>query len=152
MGKEIIGSLIMALAGFFLMIALEGKILEVIFRIVFLLLSFITFYFGMKFYRKYMPKESLGSKDWLIILISILTPFIIVSLLESLGFLFGGIIILIWLAFAALFILKTERVIDILLPKLERDNVNKNEEIRRRLNPQVYYWRSRVGKEDKEDK
>jgi uncharacterized membrane protein YfcA len=152
MGKEIIGSFIMASAGFLLMIAIEGKILEIIFRIVFLFLSLSTFYIGMRFYHKYMPKESLGSKDWLIILLSIITPFIVVTFLESLGILFGGIGILIWLIFAILVVLKTERIIDVLFPKLEKDNLNNDEALRRRLNPQVYSLRSRIKREEKEDK
>ena len=151
MGKEIIGSFIMALAGFFLMIAIEGKILETIFRVSYLLLSVFTFYFGMKFYRQFMPKESLSSKDWLVIMLSILTPFIVVSMLESLGILFGGIGILVWLTLAALVIVKTEKVVDALFPKIEKENSYKNEELRRRLNPGLYPLQTKKDREGKKE-
>jgi len=123
MGKEIIGTSLMALAGFFLMISIEGRVLDDLIRIAFLLTSIFIFYIGMKTYRKYMSKESLSSNDWLIIIFSILTPFIIVSSLNSLGLVSGGVVTFIWLIFAILVILKKEKIVDILLPKIQEKSL-----------------------------
>jgi len=123
MGKEIIGTSLMALAGFFLMISIEGRVLDDLIRIAFLLTSIFIFYIGMKTYRKYMSKESLSSNDWLIIILSILTPFIIVSSLNSLGLVSGGVVTFIWLIFAILVILKKEKIVDILLPKIQEKSL-----------------------------
>lgn len=123
MRKEIIGSSLMALAGFFLMISIEGKVLDNLIRIAFLLSSIFIFYLGMKIYHKYMSKESLSSNDWLIIIFSILTPFIIVSSLNSLGLVSGGVVTFIWLIFAILVILKKEKIVGILLPKIQEKSL-----------------------------
>jgi len=119
MGKEIVGSSLMALAGFFLMISIEGKMLDNLARIVFLLSSIFFFFLGMKIYHKYMPKESLSSDDWLIIIFSVLTPFIVVSSLNSLGIEFGGLVIIVWLALALIVIFEKRKIVDMLFPKIE---------------------------------
>jgi len=150
MGKEFIGSSIMSLGGFFLMVAIEGKILETILRLGILFLSFLIFYIGMKFYRKYSPKESLTSKDWLIIILSLLTPFVVVSLLESLGMILGMMGIFIWLDFTVIVTWKTERVIDLLFPRIKKKPVvEKTEELRRRFNPELYTKQVEKKKENK---
>jgi len=139
MGKEFIGSSVMALGGFLLMLAIEGKIFETILRVGFLFSSFVVFYIGMKIYRKYMPAESLGPKDWLIMILSLLTPFIVVSLLESLGMILGMIGIFIWLDFTILVVWKTEKIVDLLFPRIKKEPVHeKTEELRRKLNPKLY--------------
>ena len=119
MGKELIGSSIMALAGFLLMISIEGKVLDNFIRIAFLFTSIFVFYAGMKAYHKYMPKQSLSSDDWIVIIFSILTPFIVVSSLNSLGMVFGSLAIGIWMVFAILVIFEKDKIADILLPKIE---------------------------------
>lgn len=139
MGKEFIGSSVMALGGFLLMIAIEGRIFETIYRFGFLLSSFIIFYIGMKIYRKYMPEESLGSKDWLIIILSLLTPFIIVSLLESLGMILGMMGVFIWLDFTVILTWKTEKILDMLFPKMRKKPLyEKSEKVRKQFYPELY--------------
>ena len=124
MGKEIVGSSIMALAGFLLMMSIEGRMFDNLIRIGFLISSVLIFYLGMKVYHKYMPKESLSSDDWLIIIFSILTPFIVVSSLNSLGLTIGGLIIVFWLGLMILTIFKKEKIIDLLFPRFEEKPVN----------------------------
>ena len=123
MGKEVAGSSLMAMAGFFLMIAIEGKILDSMIRIAFFIISIIAFFIGMKSYHKYMPRLSLSSDDWLIIIFSLLTPFVIVSSLNSLGLTIGGLTIFIWIIIALVFLFRKERVINLLLPRIQKETV-----------------------------
>jgi peptidoglycan/LPS O-acetylase OafA/YrhL len=123
MGKEVTGSSLMAIAGFFLMVSIEGKILGEMIRVIFFLVSVLAFFIGMKTYLKYMPRQSLSSNDWLIIIFSLLTPFIIVSSLNSLGLFWGGGVIVIWILISIVFVLRKDKVLDLLLPKLGKKSV-----------------------------
>ncbi len=151
MGSEFFGSSIMSFGGFLLMLAIEGDIFGTGLRIGLLFSSFVTFYVGMKMYRKYMPREILTSKDWLVIILALLTPFIVVSLLESLGMLFGMMGVFIWLDFTVLVTWKTEKIVDILFPRIKKEPVSeKTEELRRRFNPELYrrHVKKKEGGED----
>lgn len=143
MGKEFIGSLIMALGGFLLMVAIAGKVLDTISRMVYFSSSFIVIYIGMKIFRKYVTVETITPRDWIIMILAILTPFFNVFLLESFGMIFGTFAILIWLILAVSFVWKQEKIIDLLFPRMEKGSSEKSEEVRRMLNPRLYSWRVR---------
>ena len=133
MSKEIIGTALMALAGFFLMVSIEGKVLDDLIRVAFLLNSIFIFYIGMRTYGKYMTKESLSSNDWLIVVFAILTPFIIVSSLNSLGMTYGGVVAFIWLVFSIVAIKKKDKIVDVIMPKIEEKNLeNEMKRIRKK--------------------
>lgn len=86
-----------------------------------------------------MPEESLGSKDWLIIILSLLTPFIVVSLLESLGMILGMMGVFIWLDFTVILTWKTEKILDILFPKMRKKALyEKSEKVRKQFYPELY--------------
>ena len=123
MGKEVAGSSLMAIAGFFLMISVEGKVLDDMIRGVFFLISIFAFFIGMKTYLKYMPRQSLSSNDWMIIIFSLLTPFIIVSSLNSFGLTLGSIITVLWIIVSIAFVLRKDKILDLILPKFGKKSV-----------------------------
>ena len=150
MAGEINGSLLMALGGFLLMFAIAGKEFEIVFRIIPFMIGSIWFFYGAKIFRKSLTGVTISTRDFLIIFLSIFTPFIILILLDLLGLTFGGIAIAIWVVSAAIIIFKWQRILDTIFPKLEKRPVHeKSEEIRRMLNPRLYSWRTEKKKENR---
>ena len=142
MTREITGSLLMALGGFLLMFAIAGKEFEIIFRIIPFMIGSIWFFYGAKIFRRSLTGITISTRDFLIIFFSIFTPFIVLILLDLLGFMFGGIGIIIWVVLAGIVVLKWQRIFDIVLPRMEKSTQEKREEIRRMLNPRLYSWRT----------
>ena len=149
MTREITGSLLMALGGFLLMFAIAGKEFEIIFRIIPFMIGSIWFFYGAKIFRRSLTGITISTRDFLIIFFSIFTPFIVLILLDLLGFMFGGIGIIIWIVSAGIVVLKWQRIFDIILPKMEKSSQEKREEIRRMLNPSLYTWRKEKKKENR---
>jgi L-asparagine transporter-like permease len=139
MGREIIGSFIMALGGFFLMLALAGRAFEIILRIICLVVSIPYFFIGMKIFREYMPEQSgIDLESWLTITLALLTPFVVIFLLDLLGMVVGIMGVFVWLMFAVVILWKWERIMDRLFPRFKEKESVKSEELRRRLNPRLY--------------
>jgi len=150
MAGEINGSLLMAMGGFLLMFAIAGKGFQIIFRIIPFMIGSIWFFYGAKIFRKSLTGVTISTRDFLIIFLSIFTPFIILILLDLLGLTFGGIGIVIWVVSAVIIIFKWQRILDTIFPKLEKRPVHeKAEEIRRMLNPRLYSWQTEKKKENK---
>jgi len=149
MAGEIKGSLLMALGGFLLMFAITGKEFHYVFRIIPFMIGSIWFFYGARIFKRSLTGVTIVTRDFLIIFLAIFTPFIVLILLDLLGFMYGGIGIIIWIVSAGIVVLKWQRIFDIVLPRMEKSTQEKREEIRRMLNPNLYYYRTQKKKENK---
>ena len=150
MSGEINGSLLMAMGGFLLMFAVAGKEFHAVYRIIPFLIGSIWFFYGAKIFRKSVTGLTISTRDFLIIFLSLFTPFFILIFLDLLGLIYGGIVIVIWVLSATIIVTKWQKIIDIIFPKIEKKSVQeKREEIRRMLNPRLYSWQSEKKKENK---
>ena len=150
MAGEIKGSLLMAMGGFLLMFAIAGKEFHVVYRIIPFLIGSIWFFYGAKIFRRSLTDVTINTTDFLIIFLSIFTPFIILILLDLLGLTFGGIGIVVWVVSAAIIVFKWQKILDTVFPKLEKRPVHeKSEEIRRMLNPRLYSWQTEKKKKER---
>jgi hypothetical protein len=147
---EIYGSLLMAMGGFLLMFAVAGKEFYFVYRIIPFMIGSIWFFYGAKIFRKSLTDITISTRDFLIIFLSIFTPFIILILLDLLGSTFGGIGIAVWVVSATIIVFKWQIILDTIFPKIEKKPVHeKSEEIRRMLNPRLYSWQTEKKKENR---
>jgi len=150
MPGEIKGSLLMALGGFLLMFAITGKEFHYVFRIIPFMIGSIWFFYGARIFKRSLTGVIIVTRDFLIIFLAIFTPFIVLILLDLIGLMYGVIGVIVWVVFASILVLKWEKIIDKLLPRLEnKPTYEKREEIRRMLNPSLYYYRTKKKKENK---
>ena len=144
MANEINGSLLMALGGFLLMFAIAGKAFNIVYRVIPFLIGTIWFFYGASIFRKSLTGVTVSTRDFLIIFLSIFTPFIVLILLDLLGLTFGSITIGLWVFSAFIIVFKWQKILDMIFPRIERKPIHeKSEEMRRMLNPGLYYWRKR---------